>query len=214
MASFSSPLYPQSECVASFQFDVSLACYTGVFFQPSTLNMCRFKWASVDGVNHKTPWFSTSLENFKFASPMWTASFLMEVTSLSPCLDEPTEWADLQLMPKKDIESLSGRTSQPLPTTYKTSVGKPLKNPLPLKPLVDPPSYPTQEVYWSEGEGYISPNGTRISYAELNQLNAGSLVRKTDIDLQGEPQTVSNLLPTAQNIAYWCGFKDIQFLTD
>ena len=214
MASFSSPLYPQSECVASFQFDVSLSRYTGVFFQPSTLNLCRFKWASMDGVNHKTPWFSTSLETFKFASPSWASSFLMEVTSLSPCLDEPTEWTDLQLMPKKDTQSLSGRTSQPLPTTYKTSVEKPLKNPLPLKPLVEPPSYTTQEVYWSEGEGYISPNGTRISYAELNQLNAGSLVRKSDIDLQGEPQTVSNLLPTAQNIAYWCGFKDIQFLTD
>ena len=134
MASFQSSLYPQSECVASFQFDVSLNCYTGVFFQPSTLNLCRFKWTSVDGVSHKTKWFSTALEVFSFASPAWTTSFLMEVTSLSPCLDEPTEWTDLQLMPKKDTQSLSGRTSQPLPTTYKTSIKKPLKNPLPLKP--------------------------------------------------------------------------------
>ena len=214
MASFSSPLYPQSECVASFQFDVSLACYTGVFFQPSTLNLCRFKWASVDGVSHKTPWFSTSLETYSFASPSWASSFLMEVTSLSPCLDEPTEWTDLQLMPKKDIQSLSGRTSQPLPTTYKTEVTKPLKTPISTKPLVAPPTYQTSEVYWEEGQGYISPNGTRVTYAELSQLNAGALVRKTDIDLQGEPQQISQLLPTAQNIAYWCGFKDIQFWTE
>lgn len=214
MASFSSPFYPQSECVASFQFDVPLACYTGVFFQPSTLNLCRFKWASVDGVNHKTPWFSTALETYNFASPSWTTSFLMEVTSLSPCLDEPTEWTDLQLMPLKNVSGLSPQSSQPKKDTYQSAVEKPLKNPLPLKPLVNPPSYQVQEVYWSEGEGYISPNGTRISYAELNQLNAGSLVRKSDIDLQGEPQQISQLLPTAQNIAYWCGFKDIQFLTD
>jgi hypothetical protein len=117
-------------------------------------------------------------------------------------------------MPKKDIESLSGRTSQPIPTTYKTEATKPLKQPISTKPLVTPPTYQTSEVYWEEGQGYISPNGTRISYSELNQLNAGSLVRKSDIDLQGEPQSVSQLLPTAQNIAYWCGFKDIQFLTD
>jgi hypothetical protein len=117
-------------------------------------------------------------------------------------------------MPKKGIQSLSGRTSQPIPTTYKTEVTKPLKQPISTKPLVAPPTYQTSEVYWEEGQGYISPNGTRVTYTELSQLNAGALVRKTDIDLQGEPQSVSQLLSTAQNIAYWCGFKDIQFLTD
>jgi hypothetical protein len=214
MASFISPYYPQSECVASFEFQVPLACYTGVFFQPATLNQCRFSWTSPDGTKHKTEWFSTALEVCNFASPSWASSFLMEVTSLSPCLEEPTEWTDLQLMPLKNLSGISPQTSKPQKDAYQTTVEKPLKNPLPLKPLVNPPSYAVQEVYWSEGEGYISPNGTRISYSELSQLNAGSLVRKSDIDFQGEPQAVSSLLPTAQNIAYWCGFKDIQFLTD
>jgi hypothetical protein len=137
----------------------------------------------------------------------------MEVTSLSPCLEEPTEWDNLSLMPLKTVSGISPQTSKPQKDEYKATVEKPLKNPLSLKPLVSAPAYQTSEIYWSEGEGYISPNGTRISYSELSQLNAGSLVRKSDIDFQGEPQAVSSLLPTAQNIAYWCGFKDIQFLT-
>ena len=117
-------------------------------------------------------------------------------------------------MPKKGIQSLSGRTSQPIPTTYRTEIIKPLKKPISTKPLVAAPAYQSSEVYWEEGQGYISPNGTRVCYTELRELNAGALVRKSEIDFHREPQPVAQLLPTAQNIAYWCGFRDIQFLTD
>ena len=214
MPSLQSPLYPQSGCVATFQIDVPLRGYTMALLQPATLNMCRLLWEELDGTAKATPWFSTAQEAYEFNAPQWTEQFILQVTSLSPCLDEPTEWTDLLLMPKKGIESLSNRSSQPIPTTYKTELVKPLKKPISTKPLVEPPTYQTSEVYWEEGQGYISPSGTRVSYTELSQLNAGSLVRKTDIDLQGEPVPVSSLLPTAQNIAYWCGFRDIQFRAD
>lgn len=214
MVSLQSPLYPQSECVATFQIDVPLQGYTKAFLQPATLNMCRLSWQNVDGTAKATPWFSTSVEMYCFNAPQWTERFIFQVTSLSPCLDEPTEWTDLQLMPKKDIQSLSGRTSQPIPTTYRTEIIKPLKKPISTKPLVAAPTYQSSEVYWEEGQGYISPNGTRVSYTELRELNAGALARKSEIDFHGEPQTVAQLLPTAQNIAYWCGFKNIQFLTE
>ena len=214
MVSLQSPLYPQSECVASFKIEVPLQGYTQVFLQSATLNMCRLLWMTVSGESKKTEWFSTLKEVYGFNSPQWASQFLLQVTSLSPCLDEPTEWQDLQLMPKKGIQTLSNQTSTPIPTTYKTEVIKPLKQPIQTKPLVPFTTYKSQGVYWEEGRGYISPNGTRVSYTELSQLNAGFLVRKSDIDFQAEPQSVAALLPTSQNVAYWCGFKDVEFLTD
>ena len=176
--------------------------------------MCRLSWTTVEGVTKRTPWFSTLKEVWEFDAPQWTASFLLEATSLSPCLDEPTEWTDLQVMPKKAIQSLSPKTSTPVPATYKASIEKPLKQPIPTKPLTPLVTYQSSEVYWEEGQGYIAPDGTRITYTDLAQLNAGTLVRKADIDFEGEPQSVASLLHTSQNVAYWCGFKDVEFLAD
>lgn len=213
MTSYQSALYPTPNCIAQFTIPTDPIGFQSVLLYPASFCQCRLKWNdSLRGLC-KTSWFPSSSQYFSWNYKAFASEFVLECTDLAPVLDQPTEWSSLTCMSYKEGTDPAS-TSAAIPNKYSEKTEKPLKTPLPFKATIQPASSPASTVFFQEDEGYITRSGSRISYEELAQLNAGSITRGAAIDYNTEPSFIESIAQTSQNIAFMAAFKNIQFLTD